>query len=97
MSATTIPSGAMRHSPTRQMEQSDGRTFDAGPRLSARRSPIISSMQKTTPIRRYVLLRHRDHGVSASRWSMERIAAAPLNGASAPATVLVVDAQNARP
>lgn len=53
-------------------------------------------MQKTTPIRRYVLLRHRDHGVPASRWSMERIAAAPGNGTTAPAIAPAAASPDAR-
>jgi hypothetical protein len=35
----------------------------------------MSDMQNTSPIRRYVLLRQRDLGAPAARWSMERIAA----------------------
>jgi hypothetical protein len=42
------------------------------------------SMQSTSPIRRYVLLRHRGHDATASRWSMERIAPAPRGAARAP-------------
>jgi len=34
-------------------------------------------MQSTSPIRRYVLLRHRGHSATPSRWSMERVAPAP--------------------
>jgi hypothetical protein len=41
-------------------------------------------MQTTSPIRRYVLLRHRGHDAPASRWSMERIAPAPRSVAGAP-------------
>jgi len=41
-------------------------------------------MQSTSPIRRYVLLRHRGHDTTASRWSMERIAPAPRSAAGAP-------------
>jgi hypothetical protein len=43
-------------------------------------------MQSTSPIRRYVLLRHREHDASAARWSMERIAPAPRGAARAPMT-----------
>ena len=42
------------------------------------------SMQSTSPIRRYVLLRHRGHDANASRWSMERIAPAPRGAGRAP-------------
>jgi hypothetical protein len=42
------------------------------------------SMQTTSPIRRYVLLRHRGDA-AASRWSMERIAPAPRAGTHASA------------
>jgi hypothetical protein len=45
----------------------------------------MQAMQKTTPIRRYVLLRHRVHGSPARRWSMERIAPTPRSGARAAA------------
>lgn len=41
-------------------------------------------MPSTSPIRRYVLLRHRGHDVGASRWSLERIAPAPRGPARAP-------------
>jgi hypothetical protein len=42
-------------------------------------------MQSTSPIRRYVLLRHRGQEAGASRWSMERIAPAPCGAARVPA------------
>jgi len=42
-------------------------------------------MQSTSPIRRYVLLRHRGPGAAASRWSMERIAPAPRGAGDLPA------------
>jgi hypothetical protein len=45
----------------------------------------MSSMQSTSPIRRYVLLRHRGRNATAPRWSMERIAPAPYGAARAPA------------
>lgn len=42
-------------------------------------------MQTTSPIRRYVILRRRDHGpAAAARWSMEKVA--PEQSASAPVT-----------
>jgi len=41
------------------------------------------SMQTTSPIRRYVLLRQTGKDATASRWSMERIAPAPRGGAGA--------------
>jgi hypothetical protein len=41
------------------------------------------SMQTTSPIRRYVIVRHRDHGTSASRWSMERVAPTQREAAAA--------------
>jgi hypothetical protein len=50
-------------------------------------------MQSTSPIRRYVLLRHRGQDATpASRWSMERIAPAPRGAGSAAA-----DAQPTKP
>lgn len=52
------------------------RILDAGPREDRRPSPTMLSMS-TSPIRRYVLLRHGGQETSASRWSMERIAPAP--------------------
>ncbi len=36
----------------------------------------MSSMQSTSPIRRYVLLRRRADDAGASRWSIERIGSA---------------------
>ncbi len=96
MSSTTIPAEAVRYAVV-QMEQPWPGTFAAGPRRPNPPAPIMSFMQKTTHIRRYVLLRHRDHGVPASRWSMERIAAAPRSGASAPAIAPVVGSPDARP
>jgi hypothetical protein len=48
------------------------------------RSPTILSMQSTSPIRRYVLLRQRGHDAGASRWSMERIAPSARGAAGAP-------------
>lgn len=42
------------------------------------------SMQSTSPIRRYVIVRHRDHGSSASRWSMERVAPSAPEATAAP-------------
>jgi hypothetical protein len=42
------------------------------------------SMQSTSPIRRYVLLRHRERDAAASRWSMERIAPAQRGAGRAP-------------
>jgi hypothetical protein len=59
------------------MEQRPPQILDAGPREAGRRSPTILSMQSTSPIRRYVLLRQRGHDATGSRWSMERIAPAP--------------------
>jgi len=60
--------------------------LDAGPRERAPRSPKMLSMQRTSPIRRYVLLRHRGLDASESRWSMERIAPAPRGAARAALT-----------
>jgi hypothetical protein len=57
--------------------------LDAWPREPRSPSLTILSMQKTSPIRRYVVLR-RGHDGSASRWSMERIAPAAGGAASAP-------------
>lgn len=62
------------------MAKPEREILDAGPRELAGRSPIMLTMQTTSPIRRYVLLRQRDHDATASRWSMERIASAPLAG-----------------
>lgn len=50
------------------------------------------SMQSTSPIRRYVLLRHRGQGTAESRWSMERIAPAPRGAGHA-----LTDARPAKP
>jgi len=75
-----------------QMEQRPAQILDAGPRQARPRSPTISSMQSTSPIRRYVLLRQRGHDASAARWSMERIAPASRGVAGAPTA-----AQPARP
>lgn len=66
------------------MEQRSRQILDAGPRELPRRSPTILSMQSTSPIRRYVLLRHRGHDASAARWSMERVAPAAGVAAVAP-------------
>jgi hypothetical protein len=66
------------------MEQRSQEILDAGPRELPPRSPTILSMQSTSPIRRYVLLRHRGHDATASRWSMERIAPAPRGATGAP-------------
>jgi hypothetical protein len=43
-------------------------------------------MTNASPIRRYILLRHRDHSSPVPRWSMERIAAAPREESPAPST-----------
>ena len=66
------------------MEQRSSEILDAGPREPPARSSTILSMQSTSPIRRYVLLRHRGHDASASRWSMERVAPAYRGVARAP-------------
>ena len=66
------------------MEQRPSEILDAGPREVPPRSTTMLSMQSTSPIRRYVLLRHRGHDATASRWSMERIAPAPRSAARAP-------------
>jgi hypothetical protein len=66
------------------MEQHAGPSFDAGPREIGPPRPIILSMHTTSPIRRYVLLRHGSRDVTSSRWSMERIAPAPHAGTHAP-------------
>jgi hypothetical protein len=62
------------------------RILDAGPREVRPASPTMLSMHTTSPIRRYVLLRHRGHDTAASRWSMERIAPAPRGADGAPMT-----------
>jgi hypothetical protein len=66
------------------MEQPLRQILDAGPRELPGRSSTILSMQSTSPIRRYVLLRHRGHDASGSRWSLERVAPSPRAGARAP-------------
>ncbi|MBS1870764.1 MAG: hypothetical protein JSS99_14005 [Actinobacteria bacterium] len=58
--------------------------LDAGPMAPHARSPTISCMQSTSPIRRYVLLRHRGRDAHEPRWSMERIAPAPRGTVPAP-------------
>jgi hypothetical protein len=40
-------------------------------------------MQSTSPIRRYVLLRHRGLDAGAARWSLEPIASTPRGAAPA--------------
>lgn len=47
-------------------------------------APIISSMQKTTPIRRYVLLRQEGLDAAGPRWSKEPIGSAPRDVGHAP-------------
>ena len=75
--APHFPAGSSRHAPRSATWSSDRRQIlDAGPRELPRRWTTILSMQSTSPIRRYVLLRHREHDAAASRWSMERIAPA---------------------
>jgi hypothetical protein len=68
------------------------RSLDVRPREEAPRLPIILFMQNTSPIRRYVLLRHRGHNATSSRWTMERIAPAPRDTVRA-----TVDALRAKP
>jgi hypothetical protein len=68
------------------MEQQAPQILDAGPREVPARSRSMLSMQTNSPIRRYVLLRHRGHDTAASRWSMERIAPAPRGADGAPMT-----------
>jgi hypothetical protein len=53
-------------------------------------------MQTTSPIRRYVIVRHRDHGTTASRWSMERVAPAPRDTSAAPMAAPRPQPQGAR-
>jgi hypothetical protein len=66
------------------MEQRPAPSFDAGPSETGPGRPIILSMHTTSPIRRYVLLRHGSRDMTSPRWSMERIAPAPRAGAQAP-------------
>ncbi|MDO8210899.1 hypothetical protein [Conexibacter sp. CPCC 206217] len=54
------------------------------------------SMQTTSPIRRYVIVRHRDHGTASSRWSMERVASAQRETPAAPVTAPQPQPQAAR-
>jgi hypothetical protein len=74
------------------MEQRCSQILDAGPRELPARAPTMLSMQSTSPIRRYVLLRHRGLDASASRWSMERVAPASRGGVRAP-----IAAQSVKP
>lgn len=67
------------------MEHARREILSRGPREHLTRSPTMLSMQTTSPIRRYVLLRHQGHVATAARWSMERIAPAPRAGGSTPA------------
>jgi hypothetical protein len=60
-----------------QMEHAGHEILDGGPRELAAGSLTIRSMQRTSPIRRYILLRQRAYDASESRWSLERIAPAP--------------------
>jgi hypothetical protein len=66
------------------MEQRSPQILDGRPMAVRAQSPTILSMQSTSPIRRYVLLRQRGHDAAASRWSMERIAPAPRSATRAP-------------
>ncbi len=66
------------------MEQRSPEILDAGPREDPAGSPTMLSMQTTSPIRRYVLLRQRGHDANASRWSMERVAPASRGAVRAP-------------
>jgi hypothetical protein len=43
------------------------------------------SMDSTARIRRYVIVRYRDHATASSRWSMERVAPSEREAPSAPA------------
>lgn len=54
------------------------------------------SMQTTSPIRRYVILRRRDHGTAATRWSMEKLASEPRAAAPSPAAQAAPAAPAAR-
>lgn len=80
----------------RQMEQAAREILDAGPSELVAASPTIPTMHTTSPIRRYVLLRHRGHDATASRWSMERVAPAPGAGGRAPAAASSAKAAGAR-
>jgi hypothetical protein len=53
-------------------------------------------MQSTSPIRRYVIVRHRDHGASSSGWSMERVAPSTHDEPSAPVAAPRPEPQGAR-
>jgi hypothetical protein len=74
------------------MEQRSREILDRGPRKPQGGSLTMLSMQSTSPIRRYVLLRHSGQDAAASRWSKERIAPAPRGATGAP-----VAAQPAKP
>jgi hypothetical protein len=75
----------MRAPVLRHMEHGVSGILDAGPRELPPRSRTMLSMQSPSPIRRYVLLRHRGHDASASRWSLERIAPAQRGMRGVPA------------
>lgn len=53
-------------------------------------------MQSTSPIRRYVIVRRRDHGASTSAWSMERLAPSTHGEPPAPAAAPSPAQQDAR-
>jgi len=69
------------------MEHPRHQILDARPRRCWRGSPIIVAMQSTSPIRRYLLLRHREQGAAAPGWSMVRLAPATCGPRAAPAVV----------
>jgi len=70
--------------------------LDDGPRELTPSERIMLSMQTTSPIRRYVIVRHRDHGSSASRWSMERVAPSAREATAVPAAAQRPRPQGAR-
>jgi hypothetical protein len=73
-----------------------GEIFAPRPTIRAPSAPIILTMQQTTsPVRRYVILRRRDHGSAATRWSMEKLAPQPRAAEPAPAAQVARAAQAA--
>jgi hypothetical protein len=76
--ATTIPAPARQHAPALplQMEQPRRGSSAGGPRSARPSSRIMAAMQNAH-VRRYVLMRHRDLGSPATRWSLARIATTP--------------------
>jgi hypothetical protein len=67
------------------MEHPARQILYARPRHPRRGSSIIVGMQSTSPIRRYLLLRHRGQDAAAPGWSVVRLAPAAREPGSTPA------------